>query len=553
VTSDLFDKHEDRLKGAVAALESRRFWSPYPESPRAYPDGAPKAGEDAFRDRLGKPFSLDHIADEMSSGEEDAPYGVELGITYPRAAVEDLIGAAAQALASWGTATPEERIGVCLEVLEQLELGTFEMAYAVMQTTGQPFLMAFRSGGPYALERALEAIAHAHVLMARVPRGTVRWEKPQGRRDPLQVDKQWLIRPRGIAIAMASPTSPTLDSYPGIFASLATGNPVIVKPDAATILPLALFVATARRVLADAGHDPNAVLLAVDTAADPIGERLVTHPAVRIVDYSGEPRFGTWLEQKVMTARVYTQKAAVNSVVIDSVDDLRGVMRDLPLTLAMYSGQMRTTPQNVYIPADGIAVGEERRSFGEVASALTSAIEDLLSDDQRAADILGALKTETLGGSIVADDAGDIVLPSRRIKHPNFPYARVFTPTVVRTGSSRRAVFSRNVPGPVVFIVRTSGTTESLELASSTAAENGALNWLVYTTDEDVVERAVDAAAKVGVSPAFNLTGGVYVNDSAPFSDLAATGANPSGNAAVTAPSFVADRFRVIGVRRSPR
>ena len=59
-------------------------------------------------------------------------------------------------------------------------------------------------------------------------------------------------------------TFPTWNSYPGLFASLVTGNPVIVKPHPHAVLPLALTVAVAREVLTEYGFDPNLVTLAVD-------------------------------------------------------------------------------------------------------------------------------------------------------------------------------------------------------------------------------------------------------------------------------------------------
>jgi hypothetical protein len=47
-----------------------------------------------------------------------------------------------------------------------------------------------------------------------------------------------------------------------------------------------------------------------------------------------------------------------------------------------------------------------------------------------------------------------------------------------------------------------------------------------------------------------NLTGGIYVNQSAAFSDYHVSGANPAGNACLTDSAFVANRFRVAPMRR---
>ena len=43
-----------------------------------------------------------------------------------------------------------------------------------------------------------------------------------------------------------------------------------------------------------------------------------------------------------------------------------------------------------------------------------------------------------------------------------------------------------------------------------------------------------------------NLTGGVFVNQSAAFSDYHGTGGNPSANASYSDSAFVANRFRVV-------
>ena len=56
-------------------------------------------------------------------------------------------------------------------------------------------------------------------------------------------------------------TFPTWNTYPGLFASLACGNPVLVKPHPRAVLPLAISVEIAREVLRDAGFDPALVQL----------------------------------------------------------------------------------------------------------------------------------------------------------------------------------------------------------------------------------------------------------------------------------------------------
>ena len=100
--------------------------------------------------------------------------------------------------------------------------------------------------------------------------------EPQGKRPALRMEKTFTPVPRGIALVVGCTTFPTWSAYPGLFASLATGNAVIVKPHPGAVLPLAITVSVAREVLGEHGFDPDLVLLAVEAP----GERLARSSAV---------------------------------------------------------------------------------------------------------------------------------------------------------------------------------------------------------------------------------------------------------------------------------
>ena len=61
----------------------------------------------------------------------------------------------------------------------------------------------------------------------------------------------------------------------------------------------------------------------------------------------------------------------------------------------------------------------------------------------------------------------------------------------------------REMFGPIIYVVATQGTEQSLQLAKDSAIAHGALTWLVYTTDDDTMEAAIDAAVDAGVSGRF--------------------------------------------------
>jgi phenylacetic acid degradation protein paaN len=552
VSHPLFEKHRATIERALQAIAERSYWSPYPESasPKVYGEGAAEAGKAAFDALLGKPFPLTQPGTVGAVGGERSPYGIELGVTYPKADLDALFAGVADAAAGWRAAGPEAWVGVCVEALARINQASFEIANAVMHTTGQAFMMAFQAGGPHAQDRGLEAVAYAWDEMRPVP-AVALWEKPQGKNEPLRMEKRFRIVPRGVGLVIGCCTFPTWNGYPGLFASLATGNAVVVKPHPAAILPLAISVRIIRDVLAEAGFDPNVVTLVAHAAGDPTAQQLALRPEVKLIDFTGSSANGNWLEANARQAQVYTEKSGVNQVVVDSVADLKAVARNLGFSLSLYTGQMCTAPQNIYIPRGGIATADGHRSFDEVAAAIADGVSKLLADPARAVEVLGAVQNEGVSKRLdAARGIGQIVLDTQTIAHPAFPQAVVRTPLIVKLDAADRDQYLSEWFGPIAFVIGTASTEESLAIARAAVKAHGALTLSLYSTDEAVVTRAVEVAEDAGVALSINLTGGVFVNQSAAFSDFHGTGANPAANAALTDAAFVAGRFRVVQHRR---
>ena len=552
MSAPLFDRHRDTMDGALTAIRDRSYWSAYPEVPsgKIYGETAKDDGLAAFQARLGQPFALDQPSTGGTVGAERSPFGPAIDVAYPAPDLDGMISAAGAAMDGWKRASVEERTGVCLEILHRLNQRSFEMAFAVMHTTGQGFMMAFQAGGPHAQDRGLEAVAYAYDAMKRTP-ARATWTKRVSKTDSVTLDKTYRIVPRGVSVVIACSTFPTWNGYPGLFASLVTGNPVIVKPHPGAILPLAITIEIARDVLREAGFDPNLVMLAADTPDAPITTDLVARPEVKLIDYTGGNAFAAWIEANAAHATIFTEKAGVNSIIIDSLDDLRGVTGNLAFTLSLYSGQMCTTSQNIYIPRDGIETAEGRMSFDDVAAAIVKAVDWLLGDPKRGAEILGAIQNERTADRVAeaAADGATVLRASTPVENEMFPEARVCSPLILQVDASRTDLFLREMFGPIVYIVATDDTAQSIELTARTAREQGSITAGLYSTDPAVIAAAEDATADAGVPLSCNLTGPIYVNQAAAFSDFHVSGANPSGNATLCDAAFVCSRFRVVQSR----
>ncbi|MTI21384.1 phenylacetic acid degradation protein PaaN, partial [Fulvivirga sp. RKSG066] len=524
----------------------------YPEhpSPKIYGETADADGRTKFQTSLGKKFEELHQESPADwIGVEESPYlQDQLGISYPSFSVDTLIDRAGKGFHQWRKVPATERAGILIESLDRLRERFFEIAYATMHTTGQGYMMAFQASGPHAADRALEAIAAGYEELGRFPSGVI-WDKPMGKYN-IKLDKEWRAVPKGIGLVIGCSTFPTWNSVPGVYASLMTGNSVIVKPHPGAILPMAIFVAEIQNVLKAHDLDPNICQLAVDTYDKMITKDLAEHKEVKVIDFTGNSKFGSYLEGLEGKA-VFTEKTGVNSVILDSVDDVDKVAANLAFSVTLYSGQMCTAPQNFYIPESGINSPNGKISFDEFAEKFVENINGLVDNPKAGPFVLGAIQNKNTCDRVAEADkiGGKVLLESRSIENPMFKTARISTPVVLEVSSSDKDKFSEELFGPIALLIKTKDTHESIALAKEMAEHHGAISCGAYTVDPEMKEKIADEMSLAATPVSFNLVGGIYMNQNAGFSDFHVTGGNPAGNASFTNPEYVIKRFTWVGHR----
>lgn len=538
-----FDKHRALLDEAQLAITRRTHWTPYPESPRAYGETALDAGQQAFNAYRDAQFYLDQPGVGGRGGEEASPYGLPLNIAYPCCAPDALIAAAKNAMLPWVRAGSEARTGVCLEILAQLNAGSAEMAHALMHTTGQSLGMAFLTGGPQAQARGLEALAWAHREMAQIPQ-QAEWQRNISQR----LEKRFMVAPQGVSLVIGSATQPTWNAYPALFASLVTGNPVIVKPHPTAVLPLAIAVAVARKVIREAGFDANLVTLLVGNPDGPVARDIALKADIRLIDYAGAPDFGNWLIEAARQAHLFVETGGVNCVLIDSTYDYKALLKNLVFALCLDAGQLRSTPRTIFVSREGVQTPDGLISGTQFGLDLAFAIGKFIEDPVRAVEVLGAIQSPATVARIqaardLAETSADILRYSAPLIHPQWPAARVHSPLLIHVMADQRRLFMEERFGPIAVVVSTANTAESLALAEATMHEKGALNFLVHSTRPHVRQLAEDIALRTGVALSFNLTGAVLINQPAGFADFQASGANPAASCGMIDAAFVANRF----------
>ena len=546
---NLFEKHQTALNIAITALSARTYFTPYPENPRAYAEDADAKAKAWMSAAMNNDFTGLHQTGEIAwSGEEVSPFlQVGIGVKYPLFSVESLINNANNAQKSWSKTDVNTRAGILIESLERIATRFFDIAYATMHTTGQAYMMSFQASGPHANDRALEAIAMGYQEQTRFPE-KVEWVKNFGKFD-LKINKDFKTVAKGVGLVIGCSTFPIWNTVPGLYATLITGNACIVKPHPKAIFPIAIVMEEIQKVLSENGFDINIVQLAADSSSNPITKHLAENAAVKMVDFTGSSEFGNYVES--LPKLTFTEKAGVNSMILDSVNELQSVLANIAFSASLYSGQMCTAPQNIFVSKNGVHTANGLVSYDEVVKGIAAAITSLVDNPKAGPGTLGAIQTEaTFKRTNEAKNlGGNLILDAKSIINEEFVDARIATPVVIEVDKSQKDIYNRECFGPILFIVKTDSVEDSLALCKELVLEKGALTCGAYTTNEATKETIANEMNEAFVPVSFNFTGAGFINSHAAFSDFHLTGGNPAGNASFTNSEFVSKRFVWVGNR----
>lgn len=540
----------ERLEAAYLAQQTRTYYSAWPESPKAYAEDGPANGLATFQALLTQNFTeLSTVKSDGWIGEEVSPYLMTgLGIRYPQFPASTIIEKAKVAQSVWSKVDIDVRAAILIDALDRVALRFFEIAYATMHTTGQSFMMSFQASGPHANDRAMEVVSMAYHELKRFP-SEVTWVKNLGKFD-LTLHKNYKPIAKGIALIIGCSTFPTWNTVPGLFGSLMTGNASIVKPHPKSVLPIAMVVAELQKALVEAGFSPDVVQLAADSLASPLTKYLAEDSAVKLIDYTGGSAFGEYIES-LPAKTVFTEKAGVNSVILESIADAQGVFGNLAFAASLYSGQMCTAPQNIFVPADGILTADGKLSYDDVVAGIAAAVKGLAENPKMGAGILGAIQNDVTLNRVKSVSSGlSVALESMGVVNLEFADARTASPVVIAVDASDINTWKHECFGPILYVIKTADASQSLRLAAACAIELGAITCSCYTTNNDY-QVEVETLMNDAYTPvSFNFTGAAFVNQHAAFSDFHVTGGNPSGNASFTDSQYVNRRFVWVGNRK---
>jgi aldehyde dehydrogenase (NAD+) len=360
----------------------------------------------------------------------------------------------------WPRLAPQERAAVLRRIADGLERRAAELAEIVTTENGTPISV---SGAA----QVLGAVPHlrVHADLAE------RHEFAQAR-DGVRIRAAILKEPVGVVAGIVPWNGPIVLTAMKLGPALAAGCTFVCKPPPET--PLCFTVLA--EVCEQAGL-PDGVLSIIPGDRE-AGRRLVSHPAVDKVAFTGSTAAGRWIMAQCAehVKRVSLELGGKSAaIILDDVDAESAITQLLPMATLM-SGQMCLLQSRVLVP-------RERRA--ELVDCLCDAISTLKVGDPFDADTyfgpLVAQRQRTRVEEYIAAgraEGATVALGGGRPQH--LPKGWYVEPTVFTDVDNRMRIAREEIFGPVTSVIAYDDVDEAIDIANDT--EFG-LAGAVYTAD----------------------------------------------------------------------
>lgn len=304
---------------------------------------------------------------------------------------------------------------------------------------------------------------------------------------PSELQRKWALAvrvPLGVVAGITPWNFPIALPAWKVCSSLIAGNTLVWKPSPLTPLTACAFA----KLLEEAGVPQGVVnLVQGDTA---VGQRLITHPAVRLVSFTGSTAVGKAIEAAVagMLKRVHLELGGKNAIIVCADADLDLAAEGIIWSTYGTSGQRCVSCGRIY-----------------VEKSVCPALEEALAHRVRSLRLGRGLDPATQVGPVIRPQAVESIYKSVRgalaggakllaggepSVPPGLDRGFYYAPTLLSGVSPEQEITRNETFGPVGLLIEGADFAEMIELTNRSTY---GLSNAIFTRDINKAMQAVDA------------------------------------------------------------
>jgi 1-pyrroline-5-carboxylate dehydrogenase len=369
---------------------------------------------------------------------------------------ETAIAAAKTAFSSWSAHEWDRRVKIMQKTADLLNERIYPLAAIATLEVGKT-----RSESLAEIGEAIDMIRY-HVEV---------YERNHGFIEPMQPDPEGgstrsVMQPYGVWVVISPFNFPLSLAAGMVSAALLTGNTVVMKPTSkAPLSGLHLF-----RTFIDGGVPAEAIQF-LTGPGKPFGSRVVDHPDVAGIAFTGSREAGVWLYQNFSRGQRYpkpliAEMGSKNPAIVTLHADLRKAVEGITRSAFGYSGQKCSATSRVYVHA------EVAEAF---VSRLLQRMQDIEVGDPRRREVFmgpvideHALDTFTAAVKTCKNDGGNILYGGRVFDGKEYPSGLYIEPTVVTGLPSDHPLMFKELFVPFLILETFDRIQDALTRANAT-------------------------------------------------------------------------------------
>jgi acyl-CoA reductase-like NAD-dependent aldehyde dehydrogenase len=386
----------------------------------------------------------------------------------PRAGEEELDAAVARArkaFPGWRAVTPGDRSALMRALADRIEESTEDLARLEARNAGKPI-------GDARAEMAM--VVETYRYYAGAP------ERLTGRTIPVAGGVDMTFRePLGVVGLIVPWNFPLVIASWKVAPALAAGNTIVLKP--AELTPLTAL--ELEKLALDAGL-PEGVLNVVAGRGSVVGKRLVEHPDVAKIAFTGSTEVGRGIAEGAAATikRVTLELGGKSANVVFADADLAAAADAAPMAVFGNAGQDCCARSRILV---------QREAVDEFMAELERAVKsmrvgDPLDEETQMGPLISADQVETVS-SYVPDDA-PVAIRGSAPDGDGFWYP----PTVLAPVSNDDRAAREEIFGPVAAVIPFGDEAEAIEIANDTIYGLSGSIWTRNGARALRVARAID-------------------------------------------------------------